>query len=81
MIKITIKIPAFLLIFAFVPSFSAFAGALETDAKSTLPPPPVEKNGRTSFVSWMERFASTSRSAFAGKTGITTSILTALWIH
>ena len=40
--KIT-KIPALLLIFAFVWPFSVLAGEAETDAKSTAPPPPVEK--------------------------------------
>ena len=40
--KIT-KIPALLLIFAFVWPFSVLAGQAETDAKSTAPPPPVEK--------------------------------------
>jgi len=40
--KIT-KIPALLLIFAFVRPFSALAGEAETDAKSTPPPPPLEK--------------------------------------
>src|SRR5438094_1361256 len=37
------KIPALVLIFAFVRSFSAFAGLAEIDAKSTPSPPPVEK--------------------------------------
>src|SRR5262245_38167092 len=40
--KIT-KIAAFLLIFAFVRPFSALAGEALTDAKSTAPPPPLEK--------------------------------------
>src|SRR6266705_871484 len=40
--KIT-KIPALLLIFAFIRPFSALAGQEETDAKSTAPPPPIEK--------------------------------------
>src|SRR5882724_1766479 len=38
-----IKISALVLIFAFVRPFSAFAGLDEIDAKSTPPPPPVEK--------------------------------------
>lgn len=38
-----IKIPALLAIFAFVGSFSALAGDLQIDAKSTPSPPPVEK--------------------------------------
>src|SRR4030095_6615250 len=37
-----IKIPALLLIFAFVPPLSVLAGEPLTDAKSTPPPPPVE---------------------------------------
>jgi len=37
------NIAALVLIFAFVRGFSALAGELEIDAKSTLPPPPVEK--------------------------------------
>src|SRR5947199_9248894 len=40
--KIT-KIPALLLIFAFVRPFSALVGEAETNAKSTPPPPPLEK--------------------------------------
>jgi hypothetical protein len=37
------KIPPLLFIFAFVRPFSALAGEALIDAKSTLPPPPVEK--------------------------------------
>src|SRR4030095_11749151 len=37
------KIPALLLIFAFVWPFPAFAGHTETDTKAIAPPPPVEK--------------------------------------
>ena len=40
--KIT-KIPGLFLIFPFALPFSAFAGEVERDAKSTPPPPPVEK--------------------------------------
>src|SRR6266480_2798877 len=43
MIEIATKIPALLLIFAFVGPFSPLAGEAETDAKSTPPPPPLEK--------------------------------------
>jgi len=38
-----IKVPALLLIFAFVRSFSALAGEVQIDAKSTPSPPLVEK--------------------------------------
>jgi hypothetical protein len=56
MIKITTeiscmitRIPALVLIFAFVWPFSALAGQAETDAKSTAPPPPVEKKEANPF--------------------------------